>query len=338
MRVAITLVLLSSTLGLYGCASIVSKSEWPVTISSTPPGASVTLKSQSGGVVAQGETPMTTTLPSSRGYFKPASYDLEYEMEGYFSGSNCLKATVNPWYFGNVLFVYGFFIDPASGAMWKIRDHVDISLMFDPSADAKCLARADATGTLEAYDRFLVLYPQSRLRDQAVERRKVLEGQIQLMEQAVRNALPAGAKVTITPLSRYPQEPEYVIAAHLLVGHSADDSSPYVRGVYGTHESLERLIRMRCVRILKSIAENSPPARKAQIVIEVRHGVRQSYGPVGFGGTDVAMTIYEIAVPTSAFKDSNLKLLDDEQVMKQWQLRRNIIPSLKFQTEWDVFR
>ena len=114
-------------LGMTACASIVSKSSYPVTISSNPPGANFTLKKANGLAMATGTTPATISLNSSEGYFQPAKYVVEFSRKG-VTQTVPINATINGWYFGNLLFggiIIGMLIvDPATGAMWRLDDHV----------------------------------------------------------------------------------------------------------------------------------------------------------------------------------------------------------------------
>lgn len=190
-----------------------------------------------------------------------------------------------------------------------------------------------ATGTIAAYEDFLTQYPASPLAGEAVRNLQALKQEIHDLEEATKKVLPEGATVEVTTISRYPQEPEFVIAAHLLEGHAEDESSPYVRGDYGTHEKLTRLVQFRCAKILKSIAKNAALSNGPVLVIRGRHGVRQSSFPGGLGGSDTAMTIYEVGVPVSTLREKNVQSMDDELVMRLWEVRSDIIPELHFQTE-----
>ena len=67
---------------LSACCSIVSKSTYPVTISSNPPGANFTLKKANGIAMSTGTTPATLTINSSNGYFQPAKYIVEFTRKG----------------------------------------------------------------------------------------------------------------------------------------------------------------------------------------------------------------------------------------------------------------
>ena len=121
-------ILLLSTcpaLLLSSCASIVSKSDWPLTISSNPSGANLKIKDKKGREIYNGTTPTTLNLTSSAGFFQPARYDLEASLSGYNSSQGTIAGRMNGWYVGNILFggVIGILIvDPATGAMWKLPE------------------------------------------------------------------------------------------------------------------------------------------------------------------------------------------------------------------------
>lgn len=117
---------LVSCLCMTACCSIVSKSTYPVTISSNPPGATFTLKKSNGLAMSTGVTPATISLNSSDGYFQPAKYVVEFTRKG-VTQSVPLNASINGWYFGNLLFgglIGMLIVDPATGAMWKLDDSV----------------------------------------------------------------------------------------------------------------------------------------------------------------------------------------------------------------------
>jgi hypothetical protein len=114
-------------IALAGCASIVSQSRYPVTIDSDQNETTVIVKNKHGQEVHKGITPAFVTLPAGAGYFSPARYTMHFEKEGYRSTTSQLSASLDGWYFGNLLFggLIGFLIvDPASGAMWKLDGHV----------------------------------------------------------------------------------------------------------------------------------------------------------------------------------------------------------------------
>lgn len=156
--------------------------------------------------------------------------------------------------------------------------------------------------------------------------------QLQDIRAAAAKVLPAEAKVEVSTKARFLAKPDVVISAHLLEGHSADEASPYVRGDYATHEKLARLVRYRCAKVLKSVFVGTNLSDAGRIIIEARHGVRQVAGGALFGGTDVAMTIYQISVPVEEAGKQNWSQLAEDKIMQLWSVDRNIIPSLHFQT------
>ena len=136
MKKYIAPIVVAGAVVLTGCASIVSKSEYPVAITSNPTGADFTVKRANGLPIASGVTPATITLAASDGYFKPAKYTVEFRRKGVLQ-SVPLTAKVDGWYFGNILFggLIGLLIvDPATGAMWSLKDTAIAT--FQQTADA----------------------------------------------------------------------------------------------------------------------------------------------------------------------------------------------------------
>ncbi|MFJ2362577.1 hypothetical protein ACIPIN_02470 [Pseudomonas sp. NPDC087697] len=115
---ALTTLILTS-----GCASIVGDSKYPVNVTSTPSGASFTIKNKDGVVVHNGSTPNTVTLPSGRGYFKGEDYTITFKKDGYADSTAKLETSMSGWYWGNLLLggVIGMLVvDPMTGAMYKL--------------------------------------------------------------------------------------------------------------------------------------------------------------------------------------------------------------------------
>lgn len=122
---------------LGGCASIVSKSNWPVTITSNPSGANVTVKDSKGVAIHSGTTPMTVTLPSGRGFFKAAAYEVSFDKDGYAPTVTTTSSNINGWYFGNILlggWIGMLIVDPATGAMWRLNPMITGSMSPVPNA------------------------------------------------------------------------------------------------------------------------------------------------------------------------------------------------------------
>jgi hypothetical protein len=120
-----------SLFALCSCASIVSKSQRPVTINSSPAGAKVTVYNHSGAIVQKGETPLTMNLETSAGYFRRAKYTVEVAGKGPLNSVSSFSSRMNGWYWGNLLFggwIGMLIVDPATGAMWKLDESYTVSL------------------------------------------------------------------------------------------------------------------------------------------------------------------------------------------------------------------
>ena len=137
MYKSISVLALSLTV-LSGCSSIVSKSDYPVSISSSPQMASFVVTNKAGERVQSGVTPSVVTLGASSGFFRGESYTISLTKNGFDDKTYTLKSTVDGWYFGNVLvggLIGMLIIDPATGAMYSLPDRVDINL--DSSSRSK---------------------------------------------------------------------------------------------------------------------------------------------------------------------------------------------------------
>lgn len=118
-------LLLLPVLFLSGCASIVGRDTFPVTINSNPEGATIVVKDENGVKMYAGRTPTTITVVAGESYFHAKSYTIEFSNPGYMSQTATIKSTMSGWYIGNILFggLIGLLIvDPITGKMWKIRN------------------------------------------------------------------------------------------------------------------------------------------------------------------------------------------------------------------------
>ncbi len=125
----------------FSCATLVSKSEYPVRISSDPSGVKISIKNRDGIEVYSGITPTTVSLKAGAGYFKGEEYVVSFTniVNGKtFIQKAKIQRNLDPWYTvgnaGNFILsgVFGIMgwliIDPASGAMWTLDNlHVDIN-------------------------------------------------------------------------------------------------------------------------------------------------------------------------------------------------------------------
>ena len=94
---------------LTGCASIISGRQQEVTFTSNPDGAVVTV---SGRVI--GKTPTTIQMDRRGG-----DQNATMEKDGYQTINFQLKAGINPWFFGNIIFggLLGSSTDSSTGAI-----------------------------------------------------------------------------------------------------------------------------------------------------------------------------------------------------------------------------
>ncbi|MGK0464326.1 MAG: hypothetical protein ACJAT5_000738 [Lentimonas sp.] len=136
MKKIVSTIFLSVMLLFAGCASIVSKSNWPVNVSSNPEGAEFYITNSYGTKIYSGKTPTNVFLDSKKGYFKGEKYKLHFAKDGYGSLIYELNTGLNGWYIGNIVFggLIGFLIvDPLTGAMYKLDDQVNVTLPADLS-------------------------------------------------------------------------------------------------------------------------------------------------------------------------------------------------------------
>ena len=109
---------------LSSCASIVSRTKWPLAVDSKPEGVHVSITNRSGKEVFAGKTPIVTTLKSGSGFFSKESYTVALTYKGTETRKINVECKLNGWYFGNLLIggLIGLLIvDPATGAMYRLE-------------------------------------------------------------------------------------------------------------------------------------------------------------------------------------------------------------------------
>ena len=126
-----------------GCASIVSRSKWPLAIDTKPEGVAVSIINRQGNEVFSGRTPAVTELKSGNGFFVKERYTVILTHKTGEKRKVNVECTVNGWYFGNIFFggLIGLLIvDPATGAMYKLQNK-DIYEVFkeDKTSQLKIL-------------------------------------------------------------------------------------------------------------------------------------------------------------------------------------------------------
>lgn len=131
----IKITLLIATVGLTtGCATIVSKSEYSVGITSTPSDVPFEIKNRAGEIVFRGVTPQNAVLKAGAGYFKGEKYQVTFKPKGKKTKPQTfvLDTTLDGWYLGgNLLFggLVGYLIvDPMTGAMYKLPEKFAVNL------------------------------------------------------------------------------------------------------------------------------------------------------------------------------------------------------------------
>ncbi len=129
----ITLVVLYAlSFVVQGCASIVSKSKYPVTITSAPETSNIRVSNRNGDTVFSGTTPATVTLKAGAGYFKGESYLVHFEKEGFETQTLTIKQGLDFWYIFNFLIggsIGYLIVDPLTGAMYKLPPSIDAILV-----------------------------------------------------------------------------------------------------------------------------------------------------------------------------------------------------------------
>lgn len=126
---------------LAGCATIVSDSDYMVSVSSNP-SAAFTITDANGFEVYSGETPADVLLPASDGFFSGARYILEFKSEDGNNKRMQLKARLDGWVIGNIFLggIIGLAVDASTGAMFLLPEAVHTNL---ESADATSLKIVD---------------------------------------------------------------------------------------------------------------------------------------------------------------------------------------------------
>lgn len=162
MNIALRLIALLCVATLHtGCATIVSKKSFPVSFVSEPSGAKVEVKDNKGVVHFTGTTPATAELRGGNGYFTRGRYTVTTTKDGYTPATQQLTASMNGWYWGNLLFgglIGMLIVDPVSGAMYEI-DTQTITLNMTPAlaSGAVSLTPASISNERELADRLIKL-------------------------------------------------------------------------------------------------------------------------------------------------------------------------------------
>ena len=117
---------------IMSCASIVSKSSYPVAFRCQPESVDITIVNGKGEKIFTGKTPTTVTLRAGAGYFKGETYAVTFSKEGFDPNTKEIKRGVDGWYIAGNFFIGGLIgwliVDPATGAMWTLPKEVTAAL------------------------------------------------------------------------------------------------------------------------------------------------------------------------------------------------------------------
>ncbi len=115
-----------------GCASLVSRSSYPVAITSDPDRADFIINNAAGETIHEGVTPATITLKSGDGYMSGADYTVVMAKPGYAVHTAEIKRGIDGWYIAGNLFIGGvigwLIVDPITGAMWTLPKEISVTL------------------------------------------------------------------------------------------------------------------------------------------------------------------------------------------------------------------
>src|SRR5919205_2497808 len=98
----LVICVLVGSLGMVSCATVLHSGPEPITITSEPPEALVTITDlRTHQLLVRASTPVVAPLPRHAGYMRPARYQVVVEKPGYQPYVMLLQAELEPQYFGN---------------------------------------------------------------------------------------------------------------------------------------------------------------------------------------------------------------------------------------------
>ncbi len=134
-----------------GCATVVSKKQYAVTVDNQPGPTYFSIYNRRNELVSQGLTPQQVTLDAKAAPFVPARYSVVLAGEGSATQTQTVKAGFDPWTIGNIAIGGGLgaIVDGASGAMFTLPPTVTGNVapqyaVTDPTRGAKLASTAMA--------------------------------------------------------------------------------------------------------------------------------------------------------------------------------------------------
>ena len=115
---------LAATVFVSGCATIVHNGPRSIPVTSTPPGATVSIYDRDDTLVMTNTTPFVAELSPKYGYFKSQNYRMVFQMPGHAPAEVHIDSSVSGWYWWNFLIggALGMLVvDPLTGAMFDLE-------------------------------------------------------------------------------------------------------------------------------------------------------------------------------------------------------------------------
>lgn len=108
---------------LPSCASIVTKTSYPISVNSSPQDVEFTIKNKKGEEVMKSITPATIKLDASTKYMSGERYELTFKHPDYKEKTVYIHSSIEGWYWANILLgglIGMLVVDPLTGAMYKL--------------------------------------------------------------------------------------------------------------------------------------------------------------------------------------------------------------------------
>src|SRR6267378_8044145 len=121
-RTIFALLACASTITLFtGCASVLCGPKQTFSVGSKPIGADVVVYDSRGEKIRENKTPCVLTLAREKPDTDRANYVVVIKKQGFASAQIPITSAVNKAFFLNIFSAgIGFFVDPATGAMWTL--------------------------------------------------------------------------------------------------------------------------------------------------------------------------------------------------------------------------
>jgi hypothetical protein len=132
-RTVLSLLACAGTITLLtGCASVLCGSKQTFSVGSKPNGADVFVYDSRGEKIFESKTPCVATLDRARPDTDRANYVVVVKKQGFASVQIPITSEVNKAFFLNIVTGgIGFFVDPATGAMWTLTPTPEANKVLD---------------------------------------------------------------------------------------------------------------------------------------------------------------------------------------------------------------